>query len=436
MLSKTTRSKTAFNSAASIRTLASALALLVLTASGAFAGSEARIHGKILDADGNGLVGATITVTSDAQTTYNEVWKTNKKGRYSGFIAEATLTYTLTIEHEGFRTHKEDIKLGLGSTTKQDFTLQSGDSAPAAASAPGEAPATRAGNAAILLYNEGAAALRASDYATAKMKLEEALEKDPELAAAQGVLALTLLQLKDYDAAVVAGEKAVALLPGEPNALQALYDAYRAKGDTDKAKAAGEALAAAGQNADAAKRVFNEGATASREGNLEGAIAKFEEAARLDPTLSPAHDALAGLYYTQERFEEAAAAAENSLKGDPGSIKALQVRAESYRALNNDEKALDAVVAWAASDPSQGAERVYNYGINAFNSSKMETAISAFEQAVALYPEYAPSYFSLGLSHVNTNNTAAAKEAFQKYLELAPEGADAGTAREMMQYLN
>jgi tetratricopeptide (TPR) repeat protein len=425
-----------FPTSLSTRTIASVFALLGLTAAAAFAGTEARLHGKVLDPEGNIVEAATITVTTDALTTYHEVWKTNKKGRYSGFIADATLTYTLTVEKPGFQTYKEDVKLDLESTTKKDFTLLTGASAPSEPTEVLDAPATRAANAAINLYNEGATALRAGDFVTARQKLQEAVEKDPDLAAAHGVLALTLVQLKEHEAAVASATRALELTPGEPNALQAQYDAYRALGDSEKAKAAGEALAAAGQNADAARRVFNEGATATREGDMAGAISKFEEAARLDPSLSPAHDALAGLYYTAKRFEEAAAAAEKALEGDPTSLKALQVRAESYRILGQEDKALEALAAWAAADPSQGAEAVHNFGINAFNEGKTDLAIKSFEQAIAIDPAYAQSYFNLGLSHVNAGNSAAAKEAFQKFVEMAPDAADAATAREMMQYLN
>ena len=136
-----------------------------------------------------------------------------------------------------------------------------------------------------------------TDFATAKTHLEEALAKDDQLAPAHGVLALVLNNLGDHQGAVAAADRALELREGEPNALQARYDAYRALGDEAKATEAGEALAASGQNAETAKVVYNEGVEFSRTGDREAAIKAFEEAGRLDPNLHEASDALSGLYF-------------------------------------------------------------------------------------------------------------------------------------------
>jgi Tfp pilus assembly protein PilF len=41
----------------------------------------------------------------------------------------------------------------------------------------------------------------------------------------------------------------------------------------------------------------------------------------------------------------------------------------------------------------------------------------------------------LGLCYVNSGDNAKAKEHFSRFLELAPDDPDAGTAAEMVQYL-
>ena len=242
-----------------------ALIVLGLAASAAFAGKDARIHGAVLDENGDPVPKATITVTSDQLDTFNQSIKTNKKGKYSMLIGDATLSLIFTVEKDGFRPTKESMKLKLETTTKRDFVLNSG-AAPPPQTADGNVAAS-ASNAAIRAYNEGAAALRAGDFAAAKAALETALEKDSELAPAHGVLGLALNGLGDHQGAAAAAERALELRPGEPNALKARYDAYRALGDEAKAEEAGAALAQSGANAEAAKLVYNEGADANRNGD-------------------------------------------------------------------------------------------------------------------------------------------------------------------------
>lgn len=424
-------------SGAVARLLTLTLALLGLTAGAALAGTDARVYGKISNAEGDPIPEAVITVTTEEQATFNEQWKVNKKGRYNGYLADASFVYTLTIQAEGYKTLVQPLKVEFEATERRDFTLEAGsdDAVPTTTSDPGGGEISTTSTA-IALYNEGAQALRSGDFTTAQEKLEKALKEDPELAPAHGVMALALVQQKDYQGALASAEKALELRPGEPNALQARYDAYRGLGDKENAEAAGEALAAAGQNADAAKQVFNEGAALTREGDTAGALEKFEEAARLDPSLSAAHEALAGLYFAAERYEDAVAAAERTLEGNPGSLKALQIRAEAYRKLGDEEGTLKALAALAAADPATGVEAIYNLGVAAFNAGNSALAIQAFEQTVAVDPSYASAYYSLGLTYVNQGENAKAKEAFAKFVELDPDNPDAATAKEMIQYLN
>jgi superkiller protein 3 len=113
----------------------------------------------------------------------------------------------------------------------------------------------------------------------------------------------------------------------------------------------------------------------------------------------------------------------------------LRIRAEGYRLLGDHEKALEALSALAAADPELGAGVIYNEGVKAFNEGKMELAIAAFQQAIAVDPQNAPSYYSLGLAFTNQGENAKAKEAFQRFVELAPDDPDAATAKEMLKYL-
>ena len=408
------------------------LATALLSPGALQAAKEARIYGKVLDSEGKPIPKAAIEVTTQDQDLFRQTLKVSKKGRYSALIADSTFRYTFTVSKEGYETAQFPVSLPLDSTVERDFTLQA---AGAAAGDAGEAGNFAGTSVAINLYNEGIAAYREDDLATARKKLDAAIEKDPDLGPAHGVLALLLQQQGDNEAALASAERALTLRPAEATALQARYDAYKALGKNAEAQAAAEAMAAAGQSADAAKRVYNEGVTAVRANDPATALAKFEEAGRLDPGLTEAHSAVAGLYFSQQRYEDAAEAAERALANDPTKIKALKVRYEAYRALKNTEKSQEALAELAAHDPDIGPQAFRSQGVSLFNANQMPAAIEAFEQAVALDPNDAKSYYHLGLAYVNTGDPAKAKEHFTRFLELAPDDPDAGTAREMVKFL-
>ncbi|MBZ0113364.1 MAG: tetratricopeptide repeat protein [Thermoanaerobaculia bacterium] len=101
------------------------------------------------------------------------------------------------------------------------------------------------GDAAIVIFNEGAGAAQAGDLATAIAKFEEALEINPELDAAYGGLAMTHLGNGDYQEAADYSEKWLERQPGIVRGLQARYDAYRLLGDEAKTQMAFDEFAAA-----------------------------------------------------------------------------------------------------------------------------------------------------------------------------------------------
>jgi TolA-binding protein len=47
-------------------------------------------------------------------------------------------------------------------------------------------------------------------------------------------------------------------------------------------------------------------------------------------------------------------------------------------------------------------------------------------------PDFAIAHFWLGMASFNLNKKAAAKEHLEKYLELEPNGKEAGTVKEIL----
>ena len=95
-------------------------------------------------------------------------------------------------------------------------------------------------------------------------------------------------------------------------------------------------------------------------------------------------------------------------------------------------------------DPANAGKYYFNLGAVYVNVGNLDTAAAAFKKAIDTDPNYAEAYFQYGLSLmgkatiVDGKTTAPARhrrEAFQKYLDLAPTGPNAETAKAMMAQL-
>ena len=133
--------------------------------------------------------------------------------------------------------------------------------------------------------------------------------------------------------------------------------------------------------------------------DLPNAEKAFLKAVELDPKLAAAYDMLASIYNTQKKFDDAGKM----------SAKANELR--------------------AATGGGGDANSSFNAGVIAWNQGKMDEAQSNFEKAIALDPKLAEAHYQLGMTYVNQNKLPEAKKALQQYLQLAPDGKNAATAK-------
>ena len=92
-------------------------------------------------------------------------------------------------------------------------------------------------------------------------------------------------------------------------------------------------------------------------------------------------------------------------------------------------------------DPPNAGKYYYNLGAVLVNTGQNDAAGEAFKKAIELTPTYADAYYQYGVTLVGKAAIdkdgkvvppQGTKEAFQKYLELAPNGQWAQSAKEMM----
>jgi TolA-binding protein len=77
-------------------------------------------------------------------------------------------------------------------------------------------------------------------------------------------------------------------------------------------------------------------------------------------------------------------------------------------------------------------EAPYNDAVAAFNAGDMKQAKTHLQKAIATDPKFPDSYYLLGMVEYGLTNLKGTKEAFLKYLEIAPNGKKAGEVKEML----
>lgn len=204
---------------------------------------------------------------------------------------------------------------------------------------------------------------------------------------------------------------------------------YKAGTSPGAAPAAG-GVAPAPAKVDPAVTAYNEGAALANAQDYAGAIAKFEEAVAAKPNLTAAWIALARTQYNQKNYAKAIAAANKVLEVDDSDTDMLHILAQSYSATGDKANA-----AKVQAKLPKNAGALYNDAAKLINSGDDAGAEKLLKQAVEADGAFAMAHYQLGMIYVRTGKSAEAKASLQKYLELEPNGSEAGTAKEMMGYL-
>ncbi|HEX3126824.1 MAG TPA: tetratricopeptide repeat protein [Thermoanaerobaculia bacterium] len=149
---------------------------------------------------------------------------------------------------------------------------------------------------AIRIYNLGAEASRTGDRDAAIAYLKRTIEVDPTLDQAYTALGQVYMVKKSYKEAVAALEPLLARDPQNLEALTIRFEALKAAGDKEGAKAAEAAMKTA-QASQSPEALFKQGVAQYNSNNLPGAIETLERAVGADPKHAKAHYML-GLAYS------------------------------------------------------------------------------------------------------------------------------------------
>jgi tetratricopeptide (TPR) repeat protein len=216
-------------------------------------------------------------------------------------------------------------------------------------------------------------------YEKTKKEQEAALAKNKELNEAFNA-GMEAENNKQYDAAVTQFEKGVALAPTQHVIWGHLADAYGGRAGTNEA-------------ADA------------KQADMDKATADYQKAIELEPREATYHNNYALLLAKEKKIDEA--------KQELGKAVTL--------------------------DPTSAGKYYYNLGAVMANTNQTDAATEAFKKSMDA--NYIEAFYQYGLVMIaKATSTADGKivapdgtvQAFQKYLEVAPAGPNAQSAKEML----
>ena len=193
---------------------------------------------------------------------------------------------------------------------------------------------------------------------------------------------------------------------------------------------------AADPKAAALRKTFEDGVNASRAGDHDAAIAKFNEAAASMPNCADCYYNI-GISYLQKKDEKQAEEAfKKALEMKPDYGEAATALATLY----NNQKRFDEAAAMSAKAAAGGggggsADAIYNQGIILWNQGKIAEAKGKFEEAIKADPNHADSHYQVGMALLNEGKLPEAVAMFEKYLSLAPSGQFATQAKAMVAQL-
>lgn len=186
-------------------------------------------------------------------------------------------------------------------------------------------------------------------------------------------------------------------------------------------------------------------------GNYDQAVQVLTQATQADPTRDLLWYQLADAQrlWAQKTTSDPAAQKQHYQDAITNYLKAIAIKpqgayynnlGEAYAKSGQTDKAVEAYNQAAQADPTEAGRYYFNEGAVLTNTGKIDEANTAFDKAIQADPTKADAYYWKGINLMGKATTkgdkmeapAGTAEAFNKYLELAPNGPMADTAKQML----
>lgn len=167
------------------------------------------------------------------------------------------------------------------------------------------------------------------------------------------------------------------------------------------------------------KRLIMEAKDLYNLGNSAEAEIKYKQAITLNPKRPWGYIAIAGLYETDERFNDAIMAYNEAIKYLPDKVELLyNIALDYYRVGNftNAENYLNKVI---SSSPNF-VLAYYNLGTLYYKLSEYDKAVEYLQKAISLNPVLADAHYNLALAYLSLDKKQEALKSFEQCKNIDP----------------
>lgn len=176
------------------------------------------------------------------------------------------------------------------------------------------------------------------------------------------------------------------------------------------------------------------------QGSYEQAITILQQATTVDPNQDLVWAYLGDAQRGAKKYSDAVESYQKALALKPTSGAYMSQLADAYAKSGQTDKAVQQYAAAATADPTNAASYYYNEGAVLTNTGKIDEAIAAFDKSISIDPNRADAYYwkgvdMIGKATMKDNKMIAppgTSEAFNKYLELQPNGKYADASKQML----
>jgi Tfp pilus assembly protein PilF len=197
----------------------------------------------------------------------------------------------------------------------------------------------------------------------------------------------------------------------------------------------GESTQETSEARDLAIPVFNEGVAALETGDKAAALEFFRESSEIDPDFPEAAGATAAIAMDLDDFATAADAAENLVRLQPDDVDAIGTAYFAELMLGDMERLIPSARRLAVANPEVVSSEMVQHARVLFDNNELAGSRSLLELIIEKEPDVAAAHLQLGLTCNMLGDSACAQDALEHYLELAPDGPDAATARSLLDYI-
>jgi len=181
------------------------------------------------------------------------------------------------------------------------------------------------------------------------------------------------------------------------------------------------------------KARFDKGVELFNLGQFQEALTEFNAALEVDPKQPGIHARAGDCYVKLDKNEEALAAYDRAIELEPADGSLYALKGVVLSRLGKTAESQEMFKKSAELDPAGAGMNFYNLGITMINSGDMAKAADAFKQSIAADPNYAESYYQLGMSLSGSEATFPdAIAAFKKYIEIGKKPDQVQIAKDMI----